>query len=85
MPSPKYFRLTAGTSEDSELFCAYFETREDAERAVKINNNGTSFVSYHILNDRYSYDYYNIVDMREYIYGEPNHDASCYVELGWLV
>lgn len=82
MPTPKYFRLTAGTSQDPELFCAYFETREDAEKSVKIKNNGTSFASYSILNDNYGYDYYRIVDMREYIYGEPNHDAGCYVESG---
>jgi hypothetical protein len=78
----KYFRLTAGVRYVNEIMlCAYFETREDAEKAIEVVDGNKSYV---ILGK--NYEWHEIIDMREYIYGKSNddYDLGCYIEIQHL-
>jgi hypothetical protein len=72
---PKWFLLCAGQSYEGYDHIASFATREDAEGAVQ--SAQTTPYEFMILGNQY--DFFFIVDLHQYVFGETNHEAGCHV------
>ena len=71
---PKWFLLCAGQNYEGYDHIASFATREDAEASVQ---NGPYRHTFMILGDQY--DFFFIFDLRQYVFGETNHETGCHV------
>jgi hypothetical protein len=80
MENPKWFLLIAGDFYEGYKHIATFATIEEAEASVTtVTPNPDSkdiFLNY-IIFECY-YDYFNIIDLRNYVFGEINHESGCH-------
>jgi hypothetical protein len=80
--NPKWFVIEAGHEYDCSDLIAAFASREDAESVIEhiimppLRYTNRETVRFKILGSYY--DYYEIIDLREYVFGEVNHESGCH-------
>ncbi len=79
MENPKWFLLIGGHSYEGYDHIATFATIEEAQASVtEVTNTNSKYIDRHYMILGSRYDYFEIIDLRDYVFGETNHESGCH-------
>jgi hypothetical protein len=79
MENSKWFLLIGGYFHEPQSQVATFATIEEAQASVtEVTCTYSKYIDRHYMILGARYDYFEIIDLRDYVFGETNHESGCH-------